>query len=84
MRRTRWLFLAAILGIVAWVSATYLKTKAFSDRNAPVAPKPLEAGIDARSQKWTYTKSNGTLGFFHHRRGNEREQRRILYRIERR
>ena len=64
MRRTRWLFLAAILGIVAWVSATYLKTKAFSDRNAPVAPKPLEAGIDARSQKWTYTKSNGTLELF--------------------
>jgi lipopolysaccharide export system protein LptA len=64
MRRTRWLLLAAILGILGWVSATYVKTKAFSDKNAPVAPKPLEAGIDARSQKWTYTKSNGTLQLF--------------------
>ncbi len=64
MRRTRWLFLAAIFGIVAWVSATYVKSKAFSSRNAPVAPKPLEAGIDARSQKWTYTKSNGTQQLF--------------------
>jgi len=64
MRRTRWLFLAAIIGIVAWVSTTYLKTKANAERNAVAPPKPLEAGIDAKSQRWTYTKSNGTQPLF--------------------
>jgi lipopolysaccharide export system protein LptA len=64
MRRTRWLFLAAILGISAWVSAVYLKSKASVDRNAIIPPKPLEAGIDARSQRWSYTKSNGTVPVF--------------------
>src|SRR5579862_8997849 len=64
MRRTRWLFLAAILGIVSWVGATYLNSKANLDRNAVAPPKPLEAGIDAKSQRWTYTKSNGTQPVF--------------------
>ncbi|HUA84570.1 MAG TPA: LptA/OstA family protein [Bryobacteraceae bacterium] len=64
MRRTRWLFLAAILGIVIWVSAVYVKSKASVDRNAIKPPNPLEAGIDARSQRWSYTKSNGTTPVF--------------------
>src|SRR5262249_51230620 len=60
MRRTRWLFLAAILGIVFSVGATYLKYKAVSDKNAPSPPKALASMLDAASQDWTYTKSNGT------------------------
>src|ERR1700732_1126089 len=59
MRRTRWLLLAAILAITAWVGSTYLTTKAISDKGAPVAPARLAEGVDARSQDWTYTKTNG-------------------------
>ena len=58
MRRTRWLFLAAILAIVVSVGATYVKRKALFLRDAPVLPRPLEEGLDARSEKWTYVKSN--------------------------
>jgi lipopolysaccharide export system protein LptA len=60
MRRTRWLFLAAILGIVFLVGATYIKYKAIGDRNAPTPPKALDSKLDAASQDWTYVKSSGT------------------------
>src|SRR5947209_5139594 len=60
MRRTRWLFLAAILGIVFAVGATYLKYKSIGERNAPTPPKALDSSLDAASQDWTYTKTVGT------------------------
>ncbi|HWZ33438.1 MAG TPA: LptA/OstA family protein [Bryobacteraceae bacterium] len=60
MRRTRWLVLAAIVGIVFSVGATYLKYKAAEARNAPTPPKALDSALDAASQDWTYTKSIGT------------------------
>ncbi|HLX43503.1 MAG TPA: LPS export ABC transporter periplasmic protein LptC [Bryobacteraceae bacterium] len=52
MRRTRWLFLAAILVIVVAVGATYLNRKATYDQNAPVAPPALDLTLDAQSQIW--------------------------------
>jgi lipopolysaccharide export system protein LptA len=52
MRRTRWLFLAAILVIVVAVGATYLNRKAAYDENAAVAPPPLDLTLDAQSQTW--------------------------------
>ncbi|MGH9559303.1 MAG: hypothetical protein ACRD30_08680, partial [Bryobacteraceae bacterium] len=64
MRGTRWLSLALIVGVVIWVAATYLKRKANYDRNAPVAPPPLEAGVDARSSGWSYVKSNGACPIY--------------------
>src|SRR5215469_16712448 len=75
MRRTRWLLLAAILVIVFWVSAVYVKSKASADRNTVAPPKPLEAGIDARSQRWSYTKSNGTTPVFFISAGEMRESK---------
>src|SRR5580704_3086701 len=60
MRRTRWLFLAAILAIVVSVGATYVKRKAGFLRDAPDPPKPLEEGLNAQSQKWTYGDFKGT------------------------
>jgi lipopolysaccharide export system protein LptA len=60
MRWTRWLFLAAILGIVVSVGATYLKRKASLEKDAPTAPSPLDPRYDARSQKWHVGKYNGT------------------------
>jgi lipopolysaccharide export system protein LptA len=60
MRRTRWLFPAAILCILIFVGATYLKRKETLAKDAPAPPKPLEAGVDARSQYWTYGDSTGT------------------------
>ncbi len=60
MRRTRWLFLAAILAILVSVGATYVKRKALFLRDAPVPPRPLDLGLDARSEHWSYVKTNGT------------------------
>jgi lipopolysaccharide export system protein LptA len=60
MRRTRWLFLAAILAILVSVGATYFRYKELEERNAPTPPKRLDLSLDAASQDWTYTKNNGT------------------------
>src|SRR5579883_2200499 len=60
MRRTRWLFLAAILGIMLSVGATYFKYKEAEAKNAPAPPKAIASTLDAQSQDWTYTKSSGT------------------------
>jgi lipopolysaccharide export system protein LptA len=60
MRRTRWLFLAAILAIVVSVGATYVKRKAGFLRDALPPPKPLDEGLNAQSQKWTYGDFKGT------------------------
>jgi len=60
MRRTRWLFLAAILAIVVSVGATYVKRKAGFLRDALPPPQPLDEGLNAQSQKWTYGDFKGT------------------------
>lgn len=60
MRRTRWLFLAAIFGLLVLIGASYFKRKEIMARGAPKPPKPLESGIDARSQDWTWVKVAGT------------------------
>jgi lipopolysaccharide export system protein LptA len=52
MRRTRWLFLAAILAILVTVGATYIKSKATYDQNAPTPPPPLDLTLDAQSMIW--------------------------------
>ena len=59
MRGTRWLFLAAIVCILVFVSATYFKRKENLASEAPPAPKPLETGIDGRASNWSYTQSDG-------------------------
>jgi lipopolysaccharide export system protein LptA len=59
MRRTRWLFLAAILGILTSIGATYFNRKGRMEKDAPPPPKPLESGIDASIPDWVYTKSDG-------------------------
>jgi lipopolysaccharide export system protein LptA len=61
MRRSRWLILAAILGIVIFVGSTYSKRKESLAKDAPAAPTPLETGIDGRANDWVYTQSDGTL-----------------------
>ena len=61
MRRSRWLVLAAILGIVIFVGATYFKRKETLAKDAPAPPTPLETGIDGRANDWVYTQSDGTL-----------------------
>ncbi len=59
MRRTRWLFLAAILGILSSIGATYFNRKGRMEKDAPAPPKPLESGVDASIPDWVYTKSDG-------------------------
>jgi LPS export ABC transporter protein LptC len=60
MRRTRWLFLLAIIFIVVAVGATYLKSKRSLERDAPARPKPLAKNLDGSFGKWTYSDQKGT------------------------
>ena len=62
MRRTRWLLLAAILAIVFWVSAAYVRNKASFEANAPAAPEALNPLFDAQSQTWHYFKLDKATG----------------------
>src|ERR1700686_149560 len=59
MRLSRWLILAALLAIVAFVGQTYIKRQQTLAREAPPAPPPLETGIDGRASDWVYTQSDG-------------------------
>jgi lipopolysaccharide export system protein LptA len=60
MRRTRWLFLFAIIFIVVAVGATYLTRKGSLERDAPARPKPLARNFDGSFNKWTYSDQKGT------------------------
>jgi lipopolysaccharide export system protein LptA len=62
MRRTRWLLLAAILAIVFWVSAAYVRSKANFEANAPAAPSPMDPRFDAQSQTWHVSKWDKATG----------------------
>jgi lipopolysaccharide export system protein LptA len=59
MRRSRWLILAALVCIVAFVGRTYLIRKATLAQDAPSPPPPLDKGIDGRANDWVYTQSDG-------------------------
>ena len=59
MRRTRWLFLAAIFAVVFLVGATYLKRRDVLDRETPVQPKPLDTGLDGQANDWQHTVFKG-------------------------
>ena len=59
MRLSRWLILAALLAIVAFVGQTYIKRQQALARDAPAAPPPLETGINGRASDWVYTQSDG-------------------------
>ncbi len=60
MRRTRWLFLFAILFIVVAVGATYLKRKGSLEKTAPPRPKPLARNFDGTFDRWKYSDQKGT------------------------
>src|ERR1700676_1733278 len=59
MRLSRWLILAALLAIVAFVGQTYFKRQQALARDKPAPPPPLETGIDGRASDWVYTQSDG-------------------------
>lgn len=61
MRRLRWLLPAAIIAIAIWVWVTYSKRKAELASEAPVAPPPLEQGLEGSANDWIYTQNNGDL-----------------------
>ena len=64
MRRTRWLYLAAIVAILATLGATYIKRRERITRAAPALPTLLEKGIGGRANKWVYTQSDGDRARF--------------------
>ncbi len=59
MRFSRWLILAALLAIVAFVGQTYIKRQQALARDTPAPPPPLETGVDGRARDWVYTQSDG-------------------------
>jgi lipopolysaccharide export system protein LptA len=59
MRLSRWLILAALLVIVAFVGQTYIKRQQALARDTPPPPPPLETGINGRASDWVYTQSDG-------------------------
>jgi len=61
MRLSRWLILAALLAIVAFVGQTYIKRQQALARDTPAAPPPLASGIDGRASDWVYTQSDGEI-----------------------
>jgi LPS export ABC transporter protein LptC len=73
MRRTRWLFLAAIFAVVFLVGATYLKRRDILEREAPVHPRPLETGLGGRANDWQHTVFKGDKKQFTIRARNIRE-----------
>jgi lipopolysaccharide export system protein LptA len=75
MRRARWLLLVALLGIVAFVGATYLKRKEAILADAPAAPPPLDSRLDSRSRGWLYTQNDGNKPKVIVRAANQRQIR---------
>src|SRR6516164_2163585 len=59
MRFGRWLILAAIFLIVAFVGDTYIKRKAKLAKDAPAPPPALELGLDGRGEKFHWVESDG-------------------------
>src|SRR5689334_4321782 len=64
MRRTRWLFLAAIIAIIFAVGVAYFKQRDILAKEAPVHPKPLETGVEGRAPDWEYTVFKGDKKHF--------------------
>lgn len=64
MRLGRWLILAAILAIVAFVGDTYWKHRNTLFKDALAAPKSLEAGTQANASSWCYKEADGAKETF--------------------
>lgn len=73
MRRTRWLFLAAIVAIIFAVCTAYIKNRDILAKEAPVHPKPLETGIEGRAADWEHTEFKGDKKHFTVRARNFRQ-----------
>ena len=59
MRRTRWLFLAAIVAVIFAVSVSFIKRRAILESDPRAQPKPLEAGVEGRAPNWEHTEFKG-------------------------
>lgn len=59
MRRTRRLFLLAIVVIVGAVGASYYVQKGLQSRTTPPPPARLNPGVQAASRDWVYYKGDG-------------------------
>jgi lipopolysaccharide export system protein LptA len=59
MRRTRRLFLLAIVVIVGVVGSSYYLQKGLQSRTTPPPPTPLNKGVQASSRDWVYFKADG-------------------------
>ncbi len=57
MRGTRWLLLAAILGIVCAVGLTYRAQKKTLREQAPPKPAALPENLNSTAQHWSYTET---------------------------
>jgi hypothetical protein len=59
MRRTRHLFLLAILAVAAAVGIAFRVQREQQAARAPVLPQPLARNLQAASKDWVYFKGDG-------------------------
>jgi lipopolysaccharide export system protein LptA len=59
MRYSRWLILAAIASILAFVWDTYSSRKQTLAKDTPAAPAPLQSGLDGQHNTWNHTELDG-------------------------
>ncbi len=64
MRFGRWLILAAILAIIAFVGDTYYRHRSNLFRDALAAPKALDLGTEASANKWCDKEHDGARETF--------------------
>jgi len=60
MRRSRFVLLVAIIGIVAAVGVSYFVQTNIQKRQAPAKPAPLPPNTNAAASGWSWTKTEGS------------------------
>ncbi|HEY2843209.1 MAG TPA: LPS export ABC transporter periplasmic protein LptC, partial [Bryobacteraceae bacterium] len=73
MRRTRWLFLAAIVAVIFAVGVSYIKRRELLDKDVVAKPKLLDNGIEGAANDWEHTVFKGDRKQFTVRARNIRE-----------
>ena len=60
MRAGRWIFLAALLGVVGYLARVYI-VRRDAVQSEPAAPPPkLERGVGGQQQDWEYTQTDAS------------------------
>jgi lipopolysaccharide export system protein LptA len=75
MRYSRWLILAALASILAFVWNTYSSRKQTLAKDTPAAPAPLQSGLDGLHNTWNHTELDGDRPIYTIRAGHAKQVR---------